>query len=150
MNRSRVVKRFVVQTEFHLQLNREGWIKSWPSIAIIRHSNWKMQIWLSLWFLLSIDGVWGSASFEASVPHDLHRCHHWHRFFLILRLLRHSLSLHQPLFLVPFKYHPLLNSTLFHTLIRTHFFFVNFTPFILLLVNVTYPFVKFKCVVNLP
>lgn len=31
--------------------------------------------------------LWGSYSIEASVPHDLHCRHHWHRRFIFLRFL---------------------------------------------------------------
>lgn len=43
-----------------------------------------------------------------------------------------------------------LSSTLFHTLIHTPIASVKITPFLLLPLNVKYPFVDFKCVANLP
>lgn len=90
---------------------KQGWIKGWTFITAQHNKRVKLEnanlkgpsLSLSV-ICSSFDGVWGSGSFETSVPHDLHYCLRWRRLFLTLRLLRHSLPLHQRFYLVPFKY----------------------------------------------
>lgn len=120
---------------------KQGWIKGWTFITAQHNKRVKLEkcqsertLSLSL-ICSSFDGVWGSGSFETSVPHDLHYCLRWRRLFLTLRLLRHSPPLRHSFYLVPFKY-PFSTLSFIHTCIAS----LKITPFLLLPLNVKYSF----------